>query len=81
MKAKIIDYIRAGFAGLFLVTFEEVRAEAELRDVAQTLGYTLFCWSITQGLVQPATNSVQPINDPVDAVNALADIRRSPCSC
>lgn len=74
MKAKIIDYIRAGFAGLFLVTFEEVRAEAELRSVATDLKYQLYSWSITQGLVQPATNTVQPINDPVDAVNALADL-------
>ena len=33
MQDKITNYIRAGFAGLYLLTHEEVRAEAELKQL------------------------------------------------
>jgi AAA+ superfamily predicted ATPase len=69
-----VDYIRAGFAGLYLLTAEEVRAESELKAIAQTLTYHLYAWTITQGLVDLATGSVQNMPDPVDAVNAVSDL-------
>ena len=74
MKDKIADYIRAGFAGLYIVTYEEVRAEAVLREVAERLGYGLFCWTITVGLLNTETGAVTSVADPVDAVSAVADL-------
>lgn len=67
MRDKLTTYIRAGFAGLFLVTSEEVRAEADIRAVADRLGYDLFAWTVTGGLANPATGTVRDMPDPVEA--------------
>src|ERR1700678_2418115 len=37
MKEKLIRYIRAGYAGLYLVSHEEQRVEAEFKAVADEL--------------------------------------------
>ena len=55
MRDKIINYIRAGFAGLYLVTSEEARAEAEISAAAESLGCGPRAWSVTGGLIDPAT--------------------------
>ena len=74
MHDQIRDYIRAGFAGLYIVTFEDVRAEAELKALADELEYTLFNWTITRGILNTSTGTVENILDPIDAVNAVADL-------
>ncbi len=74
MQDKITNYIRAGFAGLYLLTHEEVRAEAELKQLADDLGYTLFSWTVTQGLLNTGNGNVEAILDPVDAINAVSEI-------
>jgi hypothetical protein len=51
MKEKLIRYIRAGYAGLYLVSHEEQRVEAEFKAVADELNYSLFAWSVTAGLI------------------------------
>jgi len=71
---KMNDYIRAGFAGLYLITFEEIRAEAKLKSLAEDLKYDLFRWSITQGILNSSTGTTQPIIDPVEAVNAINNL-------
>ncbi len=38
MKDPLIRYARAGYAGLFCCTTEEVRAEAEVKAAAEALG-------------------------------------------
>ena len=73
-STRIADYIRAGFAGLYLLTQEEVRAEAEVRSVADELGYRLFAWTLTTGILDTGTGSLQPLPDPVDAVSALCEL-------
>ena len=74
MQEQITTYIRAGFAGLYLVTAEEVRAEAEIRAVAEQLGYQLFAWTITGGLINVATGSGQEMPDPVEAAACVAEL-------
>jgi len=74
MNSIIKQYIQAGFAGIYLVTHEEIRAEAMLREITSELNYGLHIWSITRGLVTPATGSIQPVLDPVEAVSAANDL-------
>jgi hypothetical protein len=74
MKQKIISYIRAGYSGLYLVSAEEQRVEQELKSIAQEVGFQLFAWSITEGLLNTATGSIKPANDPLEALLALADL-------
>src|SRR6266852_5342208 len=49
MKQKLINYIRAGYAGLFLVSPEEQRVEVQLKSIAQEVGFKLYAWSTTTG--------------------------------
>jgi len=74
MKDKLKNYIRAGFAGLFVVTFEEIRAEADLKAVADELGYTLLSWTVTSGILNTDTGAVQNVTDPIEAVTAISDM-------
>lgn len=74
MQAELSDYIRAGFAGIWLVTFEEVRAEALLARTAEDLGYSLHSWSVTGGLVCVGTGAGEPVNDPLQAVSSLGEL-------
>lgn len=74
MQSELVHYIRAGFAGIYLVTYEEVRAEALLTRTAQELGYSLHSWSVTGGLVHVATGTTEPANDPLQAVSCLGEL-------
>ena len=74
MKETIIRHIRAGFAGLYLVTPEEVRAEAVLQAVAGELNAPLYWWSVTAGLVNVQDDSARDCPDPVEAVNAIQEL-------
>ncbi len=71
MKDQIVAYMRAGFAGLYVVTHEEVRAEALLKSAADELGYGLFAWSMCTGIANPDTGTLDGVLDPVEAVEAL----------
>jgi ATP-dependent 26S proteasome regulatory subunit len=57
MKTQITNYIRAGYPGLFINTYEESRVEAVVRDAIQEINkvsdapYTMYLWSCTEGLV------------------------------
>jgi hypothetical protein len=46
MKQKIINYIRAGYPGLYLVSHEEQRVALEMTRIAQELKYNLVFWSV-----------------------------------
>ena len=61
---KLIHYIQAGYPGLYLVSPEEQRVEAELKSVIEHLNrqdqepYQLCYWSVVDGLVNTQTNQV-----------------------
>src|SRR5690348_11939019 len=74
MNRKITNYIRAGYAGLFLVSPEEQRVEAELKAIAQEVGFKLFAWSTTSGLVDTDKGAARQANDPMEALLAIMEL-------
>jgi len=42
MRNQITNYIRAGYPGIYLVSCEEARIEAEMKAIIQALDYRLF---------------------------------------
>jgi SpoVK/Ycf46/Vps4 family AAA+-type ATPase len=74
MKTKITNYVRAGYPGLYLVSHEESRVEAELRAVAQDTKYRLYAWSTTEGLTDTADGSVRAASDPLEALQAIGEL-------
>src|SRR5258706_9331560 len=76
MQTPIANYIRAGYAGLYIVSFEEQRVEAELKIVAKALDYNLFAWSVTTGIAQVTDNPAAPDGtaDPLDMLTAFAKL-------
>jgi len=74
MQEQLTQYIRAGFAGLYLVTPEEVHAESEIKKAAENLGYSLFSWTITGGLADLSTQSTHEVYDPAEAASAIAEL-------
>src|SRR3954454_21307180 len=74
MRDKITRYIRAGYAGLYLVSHEEQRVEAELKAVATALQYQLFAWSVTAGLIDTKDGSSRGAQEPMEALGALESL-------
>lgn len=74
MKDKIAKYARAGHAGLFLCTAEEVRAEAEVKATAEELGRNLHAWSITTGMVDTNSGSIHRCTEPVEALESIESL-------
>jgi SpoVK/Ycf46/Vps4 family AAA+-type ATPase len=74
MSGKIINYIRAGYAGLYLVSPEEQRVEAELKAIAREVGFKLYAWSTTTGLVDTDKGSARQASDPMEALLAIMEL-------
>ena len=74
MRNKIIHYIRAGYAGLYLVSAEEQRVEAELKGIAEELQFGLYVWSVTTGLMDVAKSTARDCNDPLEALLAIKEL-------
>lgn len=70
MQQRIQNYVRAGYPGVYLLTHEEQRAEAELMAVAQATGYHLYVWSLTTGTID-TSNGKQVAQDSADALAPL----------
>jgi len=71
MKDQLIRYARAGYAGLFLCTPEEIRAEAEVKAAAEELERPLHAWSLTTGFIDTTSGSVRDCSDPVEALEQI----------
>lgn len=74
MHNKIINYIRAGYAGLYLVSPEEQRVEADIKTVAQEVGFNLSVWSTSGGLMDTQKGSARQVNDPMEALLAIMEM-------
>ena len=74
MREKITHYIRAGYAGLYLVSHEEQRVEAEFKAIAAHLSHGLYAWSSTTGLVNTTTGSAHDAYDPLEALTAITQL-------
>ena len=73
MKTQITNYIRSGCPGLYLVSCEQARVEAELKTVAESLSRQLYYWSITDGLVDTASGKSRQAYDPLGALQAIEE--------
>jgi len=74
MNTKITNYIRAGYPGLYLVSPEEQRVDAEMKQIARDLKYHLMFWSAVDGLVDTSKNATTAANDPLEALVAIRDM-------
>jgi len=74
MRQRIIQYIRAGYPGLYLVSPEEQRVEAEFKAIAKEIGFRLHVWSATTGLLDVASKSVRDCNDPLAVLLLVAEL-------
>ena len=74
MSLALTNYIRAGYPGLYVVSPEELRVEAEFRAIADRLSYHLHFWSVVDGLVDVASKTVKPANDPLEALEAVGSL-------
>ena len=74
MRTKLTNYIRAGYAGIYLVSHEESRVEAELKAIAETLNYRLHAWSTTEGLVDTSDGSIRAATDPLEALQVVGEL-------
>jgi len=74
MRTQIMNYIRAGYPGIYIVSSEETRIEGEIKSVAQELSYGLFAWSITEGLVDTADGKDQEGQDPQEMLLKVLEL-------
>ncbi|MEQ2010121.1 MAG: ATPase, partial [Limisphaerales bacterium] len=74
MSLALTNYIRAGYPGLYVVSPEELRVEAEFRAIADRLAYRLHFWSVVDGLVDVASKTVKNANDPLEALEAVGSL-------
>ena len=74
MKTKLTNYIRAGYPGIYLVSNEESRVEAELKAIAKALKYSLYAWSATEGLTDTQDGSSRAAQDPLEAIQAIGEL-------
>ena len=72
--AKLVHYLRAGYPGLYLLSHEEQRVEAEFKAITRQLGYCLCFWSVADGLVNTTSNKAVDAPDPLAALDALAGL-------
>jgi hypothetical protein len=74
MRQAIIDYIKAGYPGIYLVSHEEVRAEAELKEAAKATKHKLYAWSSTLGIIDTDTGRSMGGEDPMEAIIAVSGL-------
>ena len=74
MTSSLTNYIRAGYPGLYVVSPEEQRVEAEFKAIAQQLNYSLHFWSVVDGLVDVKNKSVKAANNPIEALVAVESL-------
>ena len=74
MKSQITNYIRAGYPGIYLVSCEEARIEAEMKSIAASVKYQLFAWSVTEGLVNTKDGHTKQASDPLQAVESVSEL-------
>ncbi len=75
MRQKITNYIRAGYPGLYIVSHEEGRVDAEMVQVAKEINYCLFFWNVVDGLINvEKKQSVKQANDPLEALMAVNEL-------
>jgi SpoVK/Ycf46/Vps4 family AAA+-type ATPase len=72
-EREILDYIRARYSFLYIVSSEEKRVEESLLKLARRRDMKLGCWSITRGFQQKfGTLKGGDVKDPIKALDYIA---------
>src|SRR3954453_20350410 len=72
-EREILDYIRARYSLLYIVSSEELRVEESLLKLARRRDMKLGCWSITRGFQQKfGTLKGGDVKDPIKALDYIA---------
>lgn len=74
MKEQIINYIKAGYPGLFIQSTEDNRVRKEIRDIAAKIKYRLYSWSFTSGLLDVETGKNIATEDPMELFDGIKDM-------
>src|SRR6516165_6963990 len=75
MGEKIKNYVRAGYPGLYLVSHEEQRVDAEMIEVAKSLKYGLYFWSVVSGLIDAQKSQlIKSAQDPLEALIGVTEL-------
>jgi len=70
----LVHHFKAGFPGLYLVSAEEQRVEAELRQAAKLAGFRLHFWTTVSGLFDVEKGTSQACLDPLEALEAIGSL-------
>lgn len=76
MRKQIVNYIKAGYPGLYIVSHEESRVEAELKAAAKETKFGLYGWTVTKGVFDTAKGT--PMPDTQEPVNMLEEFAKLP---
>src|SRR4051812_899172 len=79
MKNKIVNYEKAGYPGLYIVSHEESRVEGVMKEVLVDLNksnpedpFTLHAWSVTDGVVEVSEGTkTKDTEDPLAMLEAF----------
>ena len=75
MKSQIVNYVRASYPGLYIVSHEEQRVEAVFKAVAAETKFKLFAWSVTEGVTNDkGENEIPDSDSPLVMLPKLADL-------
>ena len=74
VSTSIRHYICGGYPGLYVVSAEEQRVEAEFESIAAALDYGLFPWSVVSGLMDLRKQTVRDVCDPMDVLEEITKI-------
>jgi ATP-dependent 26S proteasome regulatory subunit len=58
VRQQLIEYIKAGYPGIYIVSYEEPRVELELIETCKSIQRNLFVWTVTSGLIKAEDNTI-----------------------
>jgi ATP-dependent 26S proteasome regulatory subunit len=62
--SKLKTYLRSGYAALFAVTHEEERISTEVTRIASEIGFKVFTWTPTLGIMTPTGTVIEKFGNP-----------------
>jgi ATP-dependent 26S proteasome regulatory subunit len=74
IQKQIIDYLRASYPAIYLVSHEEQRVERILEDAAQESKRKLFFWTTTQGLEDRSEKTINPIHESAQMLQQIGSL-------
>ncbi len=76
--SQLINHIRSGKSGIYIVSYEEVRVELELKHIADTLGWRVNIWSVTDGIINVTDNPPTRMAETEDPLSMLGAFEKLP---